>query len=276
MNIHSASLSYNSYNYKYYFYLKVYDSNGVEKISKGYFSSSSTSKLTYSVSSTQLSPGIYTIKLLNNIDNYVMSTANLTVLALTSDSYSADVSDTTINYDDGGIIKMYISPTNSSYIHKYDFYLKVYDLNGNQKISQRYYSTSSSSLVSYNVGSKVLNSGNYTLKLVNYYDNYVMSVANLTVLALTSDVYSVNVSDTTLTYGVGGNIVMNITPASSEYSNKYDFYLKIYDSNGNEKINQRYYSTNSSNSINYIVSPTQLTYGSYTIKILNYYDNVVM
>ena len=67
-------------------------------------------------------------------------------------------------------------------------------MEGNEKISQRYYSTSVDYSKTYSVGSTELDSGNYTIKIINFADNNVMAVANLTVIALTSDMYSVNVS----------------------------------------------------------------------------------
>ena len=273
INIHPASSTYSK---RYDFYLNIYDSYGDQKISQRYYSSSYNSQAIYSVSGNKLSPGNYTVKIVNYYDNNVMSVANLTVLALTSDAYSVSVSDTVITYGVGGDIVMNITSADSSYYYNYDFYLKVYDSNGSEKVNQRYYSASSSSQVTYNVGSNGLSLGNYTVKIVNYYDNNVMSVANLTVLALTSDAYSVSVSDTVIIYGVGGDIVMNITSADSSYTYKYDFYLKVYDSNGNEKISQRYSSFSSSSQVSYSIMGNDLDSGIYTVKIVNYYENNVL
>jgi len=264
------------YNYKYDYYLKVYDSNDSEIISYRYYSSSATSQVTYSVSSYQLSPGSYTIKLINTYDDYVLDSANLSVVALTYDAYSVDVSDTTINYGTTGSIVMNITPASSAYYKKYDFYLKVYDSNGSVMISERYYGTSSAYSKTYSVGSYQLSPGSYTIKLINTYDDYVLDSANLSVVALTYDAYSVNVFDTLITYGVGGSIVMNITSASSAYYKKYDFYLKVYDSNGNQKISQRYYSSNEASQVNYTISSTYLSPGSYVIKLINTYDDYVL
>jgi len=190
--------------------------------------------------------------------------------------YSVSVSDTTLYYGKSGNIKISITPASSSYSYRYDFYLKVYDSGGNEKISKRYYSTSSSTQVSHNVGSTSLSLGKYTIKILNYVDNQVMDTASLTVKSVPYSAYSVSVSSTTLNYDNGGSIVMSISPASSSYYYRYDFYLKVYDSGGKEKISKRYYSTSSSTKATYSVGSTSLPRGSYTIKILNNVDNHVM
>ena len=264
------------YNYKYYYYLKVYDSNNNEKISQVYYDTSNANSKTYTVSSNQLISGFYTIKIVNFQDDKVMSTAKLTVKSSvypSSNDYSVSVSDTTINYGYTNI-PIKISPSSKNY--KYDFYLKVYDSNNVEKISQRYYSTSSAYSETYTVGSTQLSPGTYTIKILNNFDDNVMSTAKLTVKPLYpsySD-YGVSVSDTVMYYGSGGDILMSISPASTYY--KYDYYLKVYDSNGNEMFSQRYYATSSDYSKTYSVGSTQLSQGIYDIKIINYYDNNVM
>ena len=182
----SISPASSSYTYKYAFYLKVYDSKGVEKISKLYFSSSYGYSNAYSVDSTSLVPGgVYTIKIINYLDNYVMDTAKLTVRSLPYSAYSVSVGDVSVKYGSGASIKMSISPASSSNYYRYDFYLKVYDSNGVEKISQRYYSTSSSISAStsktYSLSSNSLPLGVYTIKIINNHDRYVMSTAKLTV-----------------------------------------------------------------------------------------------
>ena len=273
MDIHPANYSYN---YKYDYYLKIYDSNGNQKINQRYYSTSSKYWETYSVGSTELNPGNYTIKIINCYDGHVMDTANLTVIALTSDVYSVNISDTIITYNVGGGIIMNITPLSSIYDYKYDYYLKVFDSNGNQKINQRYYSVNSDTQIIYSISFALLPCGNYIIKLVNYYDNKVMSAANLYVVSVPHEAYSISINNTKLNYGFSGSIIMNITPANSSYDYKYDYYLKVYDSNDNEKISQRYHSTNSNYQENYSFSYSYLTPGMYTIKILNNIDNYIM
>ena len=189
--------------------------------------------------------------------------------------YSVSVSDSSMYYGQSGTITISITPV-SGYSYKYDFYLKIFDSNSKEKISKRFYSTTSSTKVTYSVGSTSLDPGSYTIKIVNYADSRVMSTASLTVKSVSYSAYSVSVSSTTLSYENGGTITMSIRPASSSYYYRYDFYLKVYDSNGKEKISKRYYSTSSTTKVTYNVASTSLAPGSYTIKILNNVDNHVM
>ncbi|WP_405306111.1 hypothetical protein [Methanobrevibacter sp.] len=267
-----------SYSYRYDFYLKIYDSDNTEKISKRYAGNSYTYSETYTVGATSLAIGTYTMKLVNYADNRVMKTAKLTVSTVPSSAYSVSVSDTAIKYETSGTITMTIRSSSSSYYYKYDFYLKVYDSKNNEKISKRYYSTSSSSKLTYSIGATVLSPGTYTIKIINNADNVLMSTAKLSVYALTYNVYSVSVSSVTMDYESSGKITMTINPASSNYYYKYNFYLKIYDSNNNEKLSQRYYSTAASSKVTqtYSVSPNLFGWGTFDIKILNSYDQKVM
>ena len=273
----SISPASSGYYYRYDYYLKVYDSNNIEKISKRYYSTSSSYSQTYSVSSTQLQPGKYTIKLLDTSTNTVKDTATLKVQTVPSYAYSVSVSDTTINYGSSGSISMSITPASSSYNYRYDYYLKVYDSNNIEKISKRYYSTSSSYSQTYSLSYYELEPGTYTIKLLDTSTNTVKDTATLTVKSLRYDDYTVSVNDAVLTYGEGGYINMDITPYSGyTYNYKYDYYLKVYDTNNLEKITQRYYSTSSSYQESYYVSSTKLSPGFYTIKILNTFDNGLM
>ena len=283
--------TYNNY-YAYDFYLKVYDSNNNVKINKNYYSTSSAYSKTYVVGSNELSPGTYTIKIVNYEDSSVMDTATLTVKSSSGYSatyppysaYSVSVYDTTINYGSSGTISMSISPASSSYRYKYDFNLKIYDSNNNLKISKNYYSTSSRYSETYTLGSNQLSAGTYTIKIVNDIDNKVMDTAKLTIKSSsgytytnpTYTAYSVSVYDTTINYGSSGTISMSISPASSYYKYKYNYYMKVYDSNNNLKINYNFYSTSSDYSRTYSIGSNQLSAGTYTIKIVNYYDNKVM
>ncbi|MEE1335891.1 hypothetical protein [Methanobrevibacter sp.] len=264
-----------SYSYRYDFYLKVYDSNNKEKISKRFYGSNTRSE-TYTLGTTSLAIGSYTMKLINYADSHVMKTAKLTVISVPSNAYSVSVSNTAVNYGSTGTIAMTISSA-SGYYYKYDFYLKVYDSNNNVKISKRYYSSSASSKVTYTMAANELDRGTYTIKIVNNGDNRVMATANLYVKSLTYNAYSVKVSDININYGSSATITMSISPASSSYYYKYDFYLKVYDSNDVEKISRRYYSTSASSKITETYSiGSQFGFGTYKIKILNTYDQKVM
>ena len=73
------------------------------------------------------------------------------------------------------------------------------------------YSTSYNDYESYYISSNKLDSGKYTIKIINYYDDYVMGTANLYVVSVPYTAYSVDVSDTSINYGAGGYIYMYIT-----------------------------------------------------------------
>ena len=272
MNVNSSS---SAYYYRYDFYLKVYDENNNVKINKRYYSTSSTTSQTYTISSTQLNPGIYTIKIINTYDNQEMGTAKLAVLAVPHTAYSVQISDTVINYETSGSIQMSITSASSSYYYRYDYYLKIYDKNNNEKISQRYYGTSSASSKTFTVAAKQISPGTYTMKITNNVDNNIMDLANLTILSVPHDAYSVNVSDVIHYYGNNGNILMDISP-SSLYVSSYDYYLIVYDSNKTKIINQRYYNTGYNTHETYDIMPNELDPGKYTIEIINTFDDHIM
>ena len=92
----------------------------------------------------------------NNDDNFNVSDdvlavgENDDVLSMDSpayDQYSLTVHDTTISAGSSGTVTVYINPVDSDYgdYYAYDFYFKVYDSNGNQKISKNLYSSIKSS-----------------------------------------------------------------------------------------------------------------------------------
>ena len=266
--------------YKYYYYLKVYDSNNNENISKLYYSNTNATSKTYTMSENQLNPGTYTIKIINYADNEVMSTATLTVeytIYPFSSDYSVTVSNSTIDYGYSGNIKMTITPT-SNCKYPYYYYLKVYDSNNNENISKLYYSTTNATSKTYTMGANQLNPGTYTIKIINYADNEVMSTATLRIgyfpYPSASD-YSVSIYNSTIDYRSSGSINMYIYE-SSRFTYKYAYYLKVYDSNNNEKISELYSDTISAYSKNYNINSKELNPGTYTIKIINYADNEVM
>lgn len=90
------------------------------------------------------------------------------------------------------------------------------------------------------------------------------------------DDYSVYVYDTSIDYGSSGSIEMSIDSASSSYYYRYYFYFKVYDSYGDCVISQTYSSTSSSSYKYYYLDSYDLSPGTYTIKIVNYYDSGVM
>lgn len=189
--------------------------------------------------------------------------------------YSVSVSDVSMNYGTSKTITISITPV-SGYSYYYNFYFRVYDSGGSLKINQNFYSKSSATSKTYTIGGTTLGPGTYTIKLVNYADNHVMDTATLTVQSVPSSAYSVSVSDTRVNYGSSGIIYMSISPASSSYYYRYDYYLKIYDLNNVEKISQRYYSTTGDYSKTYTLSSNKLAPGVYTISIVNNRDSYQM
>ena len=282
------------YTYTYYYTLKIYDSSNNVKASKVYSGTSYSSSQLYHMNANQLSAGTYTVKIINYADSKVMDTATLTVKSSTnpsnpstgstypsSSAYSVSVSSSSMTYGSSGSISMSISPASSS-TYKYYYTLKVFDSNNNVKISQVYSGTGAAYSKTYSISSYSLNSGTYTVKIINYADSKVMDTAKLTVKSSSSSSYypsssdySVSVSETTVMYGSSGSIVMSITPAS-ENTYKYYYYLKVYDFYDNEKISQLYYGTSPISSKTYSISSNKLGIGTYTVKIINYYDNRVM
>lgn len=87
--------------------------------------------------------------------------------------------------------------------------------------------------------------------------------------------YSVTVRDASIKYGSSGSINIEIDPATG-YTNKYDFYLRIYDSNNHLKIEKKYYSTGDNNKITHTISKNMLSAGTYTVKAVNNADNKVL
>ena len=272
-----------SSDYGYYYYLNVYDSNGIQKINKLYYSSATSSgNKYYSINSTQLSPGVYTVKIVNCADSYVMDNATLKITNIYPRyiDYSVSVDDASIIYGNGGSIMMYVNPSTFSR-YGFNFYVNVFDSNGNQRINKLYYSTSTApGYKSYSVGETQLGVGVYTVKIVNYYDSVVMDTATLSVKSLYPNYrdYTVSVQDTSIVYEDGGSIYMNINPSTSS-NYLYDYYLNVFDSNDNQRINKLYYSTSGSSSSisnSYAIGANQLGVGTYTVKIVNYADEKVM
>lgn len=275
--IYAPSSTALSYYYKYYFLVKIYDSNGVEKLSKTYQTTNPQPENFITIPVSGLTAGEYTIKTINYLGNIEINTVKLSVLTSpTYNSYSVKSSDTTVIYGKEGNITLNITPTQSAYDNKYDFYLKVYDSKDIEKISERFRSINSNYHETYTLSPSQLESGEYTIKIINVIDNQIMDTSKLYVLPVSSDAYSLNVSDTLIAYRSGGTISIKIKSAPSSYVFKYDFYLKVYDSNGIEKISTEYSSKVAKASVVYNLKACQLERGVYTIKLLNSVDNQIM
>ena len=299
VNVHDNAINYGSSgfismsitpatktDYKYYYYLKVYNSNNQEVISQLYSGVNSMTSVSYTITANKLSSGNYTIKIINYKDNNVMDTAKLTIKTQEESStspsysdYSVKVSDISMSYGSSSSISMSITPATKT-TYKYNYYLKVYDSNNNEKISELYSGTAAPYSRTYTIAANELSAGNYTIKIINVKDSKVMSTAALKVNNVVSKYpsysdYSVKISDTNITYGYSGTISMNITPSSMS-SYQYCYYLYIYDSNNNEKLSELYYDTSASYSKTYTIAANKLSVGTYTIKIINFQDSEEM
>ena len=266
--------------YRYHFSLKVYDSNNNEVINKYYAGETKKSFYEYySIDPNKLSSGKYTIEIIDVDNEHVFKTATLTIKSYIHPSYSdysVSVHDISIYYGSTVSIYMSISSSDNS-IYKYEYYLKIYDSNNKEKISQLYSDKRFSFSQTYSLNSDSLGVGVYTIKIINLADNKVMDTAKLTIKSpfeLLYSEYSVNVSDVIIDYRSSGVIPMNISP-SSDTNYKYNFYLKIYDSDNNEEISELYSSSKPSYYLTYDLN-SYLSGGVYTIKIINHDDNHVM
>ena len=266
--------------YRYHFSLKVYDSNNNEVINKYYAGETKKSFYEYySIDPNKLSSGKYTIEIIDVDNEHVFKTATLTIKSYIHPSYSdysVSVHDISIYYGSTVSIYMSISSSDNS-IYKYEYYLKIYDSNNKEQISQLYSDKRFSFSQTYSLNSDSLGVGVYTIKIINLADNKVMDTAKLTIKSpfeLLYSEYSVNVSDVIIDYRSSGVIPMNISP-SSDTNYKYNFYLKIYDSDNNEEISELYSSSKPSYYLTYDLN-SYLSGGVYTIKIINHDDNHVM
>lgn len=112
-------------------------------------------------------------------------------------------------------------------------------------------------------------------------DEEVSTVNNEEVLSITSPpyyLYSVTVSDTTIPNGKSGTVTIHIDPVSNMNNDyyAYDFNFIVYDTDGNEKISENFYSSTRINEVTNSISANELSSGTYTIKLINYKDGHIM
>lgn len=90
--------------------------------------------------------------------------------------------------------------------------------------------------------------------------------------------YSVWVYDTTFTYGFSNKLVINVDAQLIDYNTyAYDFYVRIFDSSGNQLFNvNEYNSTDLYGTITYTFNGTAFAPGTYTVELVNYADDVLM
>ena len=90
--------------------------------------------------------------------------------------------------------------------------------------------------------------------------------------------YSVLVYDTTFTYGFSNKLVIYVDAQLIDYNTyAYDFYVRILDSSGNQLFNvNEYNSTDLYGTITYTFNGTAFAPGTYTVKLVNFDDGVLM
>ena len=193
------------------------------------------------------------------------------------DAYSVDISENIIDYGTGGNIEMKIKPASSEYSMKYDYMFVIKDKDDNDMVNIRYNNTIPKSEEWYYISPKQFTPGIYSTVLYNTKDNKQLdeSILFITSILYYTD-YSATVNDTIFKYGESGNIVVDIVPASSNYYNKYNFRLDIFDSNGERKFSDGYSGTQPIYQLNCSIGSTYLSPGIYTIKLINIIDDYVM
>lgn len=90
--------------------------------------------------------------------------------------------------------------------------------------------------------------------------------------------YSVWVYDTTFTYGFSNKLVINVDAQLIDYNTyAYDFYVRIFDSSGNQLFNvNEYNSTDLYGTITYTFNGTAFAPGTYTVELVNFDDDFLM
>lgn len=225
------------------------------------------------------SPEVYDIDSKNDNEEILSSVENKDVLCDSPpyNAYSVNISNVVINYGSDATILMNITSASSMYDYKYNFIFAIYDYDGHPVLSKRYCSNVSASQETYYMYPNQLSPGTYFILIINGYDDKQMATSTLYVKSSPPhSAYSINVEDVKIKYGESENVIINITPANSTYYNKYDFYLNIYDSEGNKKISRRYTNTSYINHEVCVVNSTQIGSGIYTIKLENFDDYYVM
>lgn len=193
------------------------------------------------------------------------------------DAYSVDVSENIIDYGTGGNIEMKIKPASSEYSMKYDYMFVIKDKDEHDVVNIRYNNTIPKSEEWYYISPKQFTPGIYSTVLYNTKDNKQLDESILFIKSILyyTD-YSATVNDTIFKYGESGNVAVDIVPASSNYYNKYNFRLDIFDSNGERKFSDGYSGTQPIYQLNCSIGSTYLSPGIYTIKLINIIDDYVM
>lgn len=185
----------NGSDYNYDFYLNIYDSKNVKKVSKRYHgvgsASSSFSTVTYQLGTSDFHPeqGVFTMKIVNKNDNFEMTSAKLTIKTIPYSAYSVNVQDIDMMYWTSGTIPINVHVLTAdyySYRFQYDFYLNIYDSNNNVRFSKNYYGKSSaaSTTINHDFFADTIGYGLFTVKIINTMDNHLMATAKLNIVKI--------------------------------------------------------------------------------------------
>lgn len=122
--------------------------------------------------------------------------------------YSVGISDTTISQGSSSI-SISITPCSRSNYYAYDFYIRIYDSNGNQVIGENLYSVTKTTRLFFSNGLSELGAGSYTMKIVNYADDRLMDTATLTILSQEINSYDSTRDDlwNTIYYSSSGSLI---------------------------------------------------------------------
>ncbi len=186
--------------YKYNFYLKIYDSKNVEKISIPFVDTVKTSTTVYySIDANKLAIGEYTIKIIKAQNNKVLNTAKLSLKNKTFTDYSVSVSDVVKNDWDNEFLNIYLTPNSSNDYYNYNIYLKIYNSQNVLKISKEYSGeTKGNYVIHHLLDSYGLQPGTYKVEVGKMeYNQIVYTNVKLNVVVPTELV----ISDSSFIYG---------------------------------------------------------------------------
>lgn len=171
------------------------------------------------------------------------------------DEYNVDVYDTTIHNWQDGSVRIDITPSDDSY--KYDFWVNLYDSEGNQIIHENEYSAITVSYIDY-VFSSRLNPGEYLIEIENFADNEILSTAKLTV----SYDAIISAENYNAYYNSGVRYSIRVTESETGYGLS-GVSIKIVFSNSKNTYT-RYYTSGSDG---YIKFDPKIPVGTYTVTI---------
>lgn len=273
---------YTGDSYAYDFYLRIYDeydSIGEYLYSKNEYSYEQSTYEVFNVDE-ELSAGNYIIKLINYADGSEMDSAYLYIIGeegledsaiVNSPSYGtyeAYVDDISVKVGEEISIPIDIYPNASSY-YAYDFYIRLYDSQGNEIEQKNLYNSTNRDdhTINYDV-SNYLSTGTYTIKLINYVDSRLLDSAELEIYGGSSSTYGASVNDISRYVGEDIVVPISINPnPNTDYA--YDFYLKIFDSYGDQVYSYNLYSRSLDTYLEHTIY-NDFSIGTYTIKLINY------